>query len=135
VTPPRVTAFPAPRLASLLKRRGSFTAEAAGYAGVYASGRSALYWAFRALQLPTASTVWMPSFHCGLEVQAAIDAGLNVDFYRIGRDLAVDVDDLAAKLRDRPGPVLAIHYFGFAQPEIESLVELCRRAGVTLIED
>ena len=77
----------------------------------------------------------MPSFHCGVEVQAAIDAGLEVGFYRIQPDLTMDLQDLAAKLDAKPGPVLAIHYFGFGQPGIESLAELCRRAGVALIED
>ncbi len=77
----------------------------------------------------------MPSFHCGVEVQAAIDAGLEVGFYRIGSDLRMDLQDLATKLRSKPGPVLAIHYFGFGQPEIEALAEICNGAGVTLIED
>jgi perosamine synthetase len=38
-------------------------------------------------------------------------------------------------LSGQPGPVLVIHYFGFAESSIESLAELCRKAGVTLIED
>src|SRR5205823_6634957 len=49
--------------------------------------------------------------------------------------LTLDLQDLSAKLRARPGPVLAIHYFGFGQPDIEPLAGLCRRAGVALIED
>jgi dTDP-4-amino-4,6-dideoxygalactose transaminase len=77
----------------------------------------------------------MPAFHCGVEVQAAIDAGLNVGFYRIQSDLTLDFEDLAHKLSGQPGPVLVIHYFGLGQSSIESLAELCRTAGVTLIED
>ena len=92
---------------------------------------------FRAslLTLPAGSIVWMPSFHCGVEVEAAIRAGFNVDFYRIAPDLSCDLDYLDRKLQERPGPVLVIHYFGFPQPAIAELAALCERRGVLLIED
>ena len=77
----------------------------------------------------------MPSLHCGVEVQAAIDAGLRVGFYRLVDELRVDEEDLERKLRARPGVVFVIHYFGFGQPYIERIAELCQRAGSILIED
>jgi dTDP-4-amino-4,6-dideoxygalactose transaminase len=77
----------------------------------------------------------MPEYHCGVEVQAAIDAGLNVRYYRVSRDLSVDEEDLERRLRACPGPVLLIHYFGFAQPGVKRIAQLCQELGVTLIED
>jgi perosamine synthetase len=114
---------------------GPFDAHLRGRSSLLASGRSAIYWALKGLRLNPATTVWMPAFHCGLEVQAAVDAGLNVGFYRISRDMAVDERDLEHKLGASPGPVLVIHYFGFAQPGISRIASLCAEHGVVLIED
>jgi len=77
--------------------------------------RDALYDVFRLLAREH-RIVWMPSFHCGMEVRAAVDAGLTPRYYRLRGDLSIDEDDLAMRLRESPGPVLLIHYFGFAQP-------------------
>jgi dTDP-4-amino-4,6-dideoxygalactose transaminase len=107
----------------------------AGYTGLYSSGRAAIYSALRSLHLSRDTPVWMPAYHCGVEVQAAIDAGFDVGFYRIRSDLRIDLDDLERRLRARPGPVLVIHYFGFAQPDIAELAAMCRRQGVMCIED
>jgi dTDP-4-amino-4,6-dideoxygalactose transaminase len=98
-------------------------------------GRDALYALFRALGYPSGTPVWAPSFHCGVEVRAAADAGFAPHFYRVREDLTVDEDDLARALREAPGPSLIIHYFGFAQPATARVAALCRRAGVPLIED
>jgi perosamine synthetase len=94
-----------------------------------------VYWAFRSLALPPGSLVWMPSFHCGVEVQAAIDAGLRVDFFPVRADLTVDPNELEARVRTRPGCVLLIHYFGQGQPGTAEIAETCERLGVALIED
>jgi len=67
--------------------------------------------------------------------QAAIDAGLNVEFYRLTNELSIDEEDLEKNLLDRPGVVFAIHYFGFAQPAIERIAALWRQHGCVLIED
>lgn len=77
------------------------------------------------------NVIWFPSFHCGMEVRAACDAGFEPRFYRIHDDLTVDEDDLARGVRDEPGPVLIIHYFGFPQPGIARIASL----GVPLVED
>jgi dTDP-4-amino-4,6-dideoxygalactose transaminase len=77
----------------------------------------------------------MPSWHCGVEVQAAIEAGLEVGFYRVMPDHHIDLEDLERKLADRPGPVLLVHYFGFGHPDLGPVSALCRRAGCVWIED
>ncbi|MEA2720298.1 MAG: perosamine synthetase [Candidatus Eremiobacteraeota bacterium] len=102
---------------------------------LYRYSRYALHAFFTALGAPRGTPVWMPSFHCGMEVRNAADAGFTPRFYHIGDDLAVDEHDLARGLRDAPGPVLLIHYFGFAQPGVERIAALCAAAGAPLVED
>ena len=101
----------------------------------YHFSRDALHALFRAFGCPHGTPVWMPSFHCGMEVRAAADAGLSPRFYRVRADLAIDEEDLARGLRNAPGPVLLIHYFGFPQPGARRLAALCRERGVPLVED
>jgi dTDP-4-amino-4,6-dideoxygalactose transaminase len=105
------------------------------YDKLYAFGRDAIFWGLRTLDPQPGDCIWVPSFHCGVEVQAALDAGFDVDFYRVRLDLSVDEDDLNQKLSARPGPVMVIHYFGFPQPGLNRLAELCQHLGVALVED
>lgn len=102
---------------------------------LYHFSRDALHALFSSLGYPSNTAAWMPSYHCGMEVRAAADAGFSPHFYRVNKDLSVDIDDLAAGLRQRPGPVLLIHYFGFPQPNTLSIASLCREFSVPLIED
>jgi dTDP-4-amino-4,6-dideoxygalactose transaminase len=102
---------------------------------LYHFSRDAIHSLFGALGYPSQTPVWMPSYHCGMEVRAAADVGFSPRFYNVKKDLGVDVDDLANGLQDEPGPVLLIHYFGFPQRSTLSLVSLCRQRGVPLVED
>jgi perosamine synthetase len=97
--------------------------------------RDALHLLFSLLGCPGGTPVWMPSFHCGMEVRAAADAGFSPRFYKVKEDLTADEKNLAAGLRDAPGPVLLIHYFGFPQPDISRIAALCSQLAVPLIED
>jgi len=130
-----VTAWPAPSFGMLLKGPGPFAAQLDAFTGLHDSGTAAIYWACRGLRPDPGTWIWMPALHCGVEVQAALDAGLNVGFYRLVDELAVDEADLEGKLRDRPGIVFVIHYFGIAQPAIERIADECQRRGSVLIED
>jgi dTDP-4-amino-4,6-dideoxygalactose transaminase len=102
---------------------------------LYHFSRDAIHSLFGALSYPIQTPVWMPSYHCGMEVRAAADAGFSPRFYNVKKDLSVDTDDLANGLRDEPGPVLLIHYFGFPQPSTLPVVSICRQRGVPLVED
>ncbi|MGA8808720.1 MAG: DegT/DnrJ/EryC1/StrS family aminotransferase, partial [Thermoanaerobaculia bacterium] len=97
--------------------------------------RDALYLVFAALRAAPGTPVWCPSFHCGMEVRAAAEAGFTPRFYRLRHDLTIDEAHLARCLAEEAGPVLLIHYFGFAQPGTERIAALCRANGVPLIED
>lgn len=99
-------------------------------------GTEALYWAFRRLEAAGAEPmVWIPGYHCGLEVQAALDAGWKVGFLDVGPDLTIRADDVRAALNDGDATVLVIHYFGFVQPEIAAIRREVDQAGCVLLED
>ncbi len=62
--------------------------------------------------------------------------GIDCAFYRVGPDLEVDLDDLEARLRERPAAaVLLIHYFGAPEPSLLDVAHLARAHGAALIED
>jgi dTDP-4-amino-4,6-dideoxygalactose transaminase len=130
-----VTASPTPSFGNILKESGPFSAHLETFMGLHDLGRSAIYWACRGLRSDPGTQIWMPALHCGVDAQAAIDAGLKVGFYRLSDDLAIDEADLERRLRNRPGIVFVIHYFGFAQPAIERVTEECERRDCVLIED
>lgn len=122
-------------LSAAFARSEFFSHSLGRFTALHSSGRAALYWAFRGLRLPAGSAVYLPSFHCGVEVQAALDAELSVEFYRIKAELTVDREDLRLKLDRRPGTVVLIHYFGFGQPEIAAITRDCADRGSVAIED
>ena len=131
----RISTFAQPQAFDWVARRGLFGATLAGYTSLHSLGRAAIYWAIRGLQLSPETIVKMPAYHCGVEVQAVLDAGLRVEFYRIGPDLTIDLDDLERRLVVRPGPVFFIHYFGFGQPDVVAVEEMCRQFGLPWVED
>ncbi|MBI5742128.1 MAG: DegT/DnrJ/EryC1/StrS aminotransferase family protein [Nitrospirae bacterium] len=101
---------------------------------LYASGRAALYYAMKATCLPQNSRVLVPSFHCGVEVEAVMRAGYQVDFYNIRKDLGVDFNDLDRRVINQTRALVVIHYFGFPQ-NMGKVLEFCRDKKLLLIED
>jgi dTDP-4-amino-4,6-dideoxygalactose transaminase len=97
-------------------------------------GSVALWQALKALRLKAGQSVLFPSYHCGIELDVLRKAGLDVAFYRIGRDLRADPDELRRAARPGAAAVFVIHYFGFAQP-LDEVHRLCRERGWALIED
>jgi perosamine synthetase len=45
--------------------------------------------------------VLVPSYHHGVEIEALLDAGAQVKFYRIGRKFDVDLEDVEKKISSR----------------------------------
>jgi perosamine synthetase len=101
---------------------------------MYASGRSAIHHAVKSLNLPPESVFLLPAFHCGVEVEAIIRAGCQVDFYQVKRDLSIDFQNLAGMFNAQTAGVLIIHYFGFPQ-ELSAVKKLCAQNGSVLLED
>lgn len=132
--------YPAPRIGTLLARRAAAEPLAQHFQGLFFSCTEAVYWACRGVlpQLKAAghpARIYVPAYHCGVEVEAALRAGYEVRFVRTGLDCALDEEHLATLLAEAPGAVLPIHYYGWAQPGTARIAELCREYNVPLIAD
>ncbi len=79
--------------------------------------------------------VLMPAYHHGVEVEAVRAAGARVRFYRVDRDLRIDLDDLRTRAQ-APGvrAIYVTHFVGFAQPIAEARA-IADALGVKLFED
>ncbi|MDD2499231.1 MAG: DegT/DnrJ/EryC1/StrS family aminotransferase [Geobacter sp.] len=101
---------------------------------LYASGRAGLFHSIKSLAFPPESVILVPAYHCGVEVEAVLRAGCKVDFYRIQKDLSIDLDSIRKKITPHTKGILAVHYFGFPQ-ELCNLKQICQRRDLVLIED
>ena len=98
------------------------------------SGRVALYHGVRGLNLPRDSTVLVPAYHEGVEVDALLAAGCRVRHYRVDHGLQIDLEDVERKLDSSVAALYVIHYFGLPQP-LPALRAFCDARGIRLIED
>ncbi len=101
---------------------------------LYASGRAALFYGISALPLTKGKKVLMPSYHCGVEVEAVIRAGFIVDFYPVKDNLEIDYCWLCQNISRDHVALVIVHYYGFSQP-IGAVVKLCHDYNLLLIED
>jgi dTDP-4-amino-4,6-dideoxygalactose transaminase len=97
--------------------------------------RHAIWHGLKALDLPPGKTVLVPSYTCGVELDAILKAGVEVKFYRVDRSARLDLDHLRQLVDGRTGAVFVTHYFGFPQPDLPALVALCTEQRLWLIED
>jgi dTDP-4-amino-4,6-dideoxygalactose transaminase len=64
------------------------------------------------------------------------DLALPAEFYRLNRDLTVDVEDLARRVDGRRHlAVVLIHYYGRTEPQATAVRDLAAARGVPLVED
>lgn len=98
--------------------------------------RNAIYHLFNALNaMMPGLTVLVPDYNSGNEVLALRAAGASLQFYRIGRDMQPDLNDIERLCRAHSPEVLyVIHYLGWPQP-IAAMKQLCRDRSMLLVED
>ncbi len=97
---------------------------------------NAIYYLFLALVARRRRlTVLVPDYNSGNEVLAMRAAGASVVYCPIGLDMRMSPDDVE-RLCDvhRPDVLYVIHYAGWPQP-ISTLVDLCKRREILLVED
>jgi dTDP-4-amino-4,6-dideoxygalactose transaminase len=64
------------------------------------------------------------------------EVGVKFRFYRLMRDLAIDLDDLRVRITaGRPRLLLVIHYFGYPDPGLAEAVAYARASGMLVLED
>lgn len=103
-------------------------------ADLFYFGRGALWHAIQSLHLSASDTVLVPSYHCGVEIEAVSMAGVQLRYYDVREDFSIDLSDLLNKIDAGVRAVLLIHYFGFPQP-VEAVKAVCTAHNIFLIED
>lgn len=98
------------------------------------SGRVALYHGLPSLNLPANSTILVPCYHQGVEIETLLVAGYRVRHYRVDTRLSVDLKDAEQRLDRTVSAPYVIHYFGFPQP-LELIRRFCEAYRLRLIED
>lgn len=98
------------------------------------SGRVALYHGLPALNLPPGSTILVPAYHQGVEIETLLVAGYKLRYYRLDGQLGIDFGDLETRVDKSVAALHVIHYFGFAQP-LEPIAQFCAAHRLKLIED
>ena len=111
-----------------------FPFNADGRDGWAFSGRVALYHGIQGLGLPHGSTILVPNYHEGVELDALLAAGCRVRHYRVDFDLRVDLEDVERRLDPSVAALYVTHYFGLPQ-RLSRLRAFCDSHGIRLIED
>lgn len=108
----------------------------AGPSRSFYRARNAIYHLFAGLQsLVPKLKVLVPDYNSGNEVLALEAAGAELHFYRIGRNMQADLEDLERQCRiHEPDVLYVIHYLGWPQP-LDVLKQLCRKRSMLLVED
>jgi perosamine synthetase len=78
--------------------------------------------------------ILMPSYHHGVEVETLMDAGARLKFYRVGRRMDVDLDDVERKIGPQTAALHLTHFVGFCGPARE-MKAIADKHGLLLIED
>lgn len=98
------------------------------------SGRAAIYQALLQLQLPKASAVLVPTYHCPTIVAPVVLAQLEPVYYGIRSDGLPNLASIDVAHAKAARAMVVPHYFGLGQ----SLAEVrawCDQHGIALIED
>lgn len=100
----------------------------------YPYARNALYEAARLMGISSSDAVLFPDFLCNTAVKPFLKFTEKTRFYKIGKDLSIDFEDLEKKLENDVKVVVMIHYFGFPAG-IERISDICRERNIYLVED
>lgn len=76
----------------------------------------------------------MPAYHHGSEIEALLQAGLRIRYYKLDRNLAPDPAELKQLLSSRVRALYLIHYLGFPQ-DLTRWRQWCNAHQLLLIED
>ena len=130
-----VPAFPTIGPEMLLRRRRPETHHPFSLPGIhyFFFARNAIWHTVKMLGLDRGE-VLVPSYHHGVEVEALIDAGAQVKFYRIGEKLEVDFLDVEMKIGPRTTALYLTHFAGFPGP-VREMKKLAEKHALPLIED
>ncbi|UCV17308.1 DegT/DnrJ/EryC1/StrS family aminotransferase [Ferribacterium limneticum] len=98
------------------------------------SGRASIFQALRALNISSASSVLVPTYHCPTMVAPIVALGALPIFCPIDSSGHIPVDSILKLARADTKAIIAPHFFGLPQP-MGKLRQWCDENGVALIED
>jgi dTDP-4-amino-4,6-dideoxygalactose transaminase len=93
-----------------------------------------LYSGLQQIQLRSRSTILVPSYFQGTEIDTLLTAGYRLRYYEIDPNFEVDLTDVARKIDSDVSALYIIHYFGLPQ-HLSSITAFCHSKGIKLIED
>src|SRR5262245_29541413 len=98
------------------------------------NGRVALHQGLQTLNLPPGSTILVPNYHQGVEIDTLLSAGYSLRYYRVNEHLEIDLRDVERRLDGQVSALYVTHYFGFPQRMSEARA-FCDAHRLKLIED
>ena len=102
------------------------------------NGRTATVYALQnGCRLTKDDVILVPDYLCVSVLNALEVSGAQFRFYRIRKDLTVDLEDLCAKMDESIRIIYIIHYFGVPQPAevCETIRALKKQYGAVIMED
>lgn len=100
----------------------------------YYLARNAIWHGVDSLGLKPGDEVLMPAYCHGIEVEALLNKGLKLTYYRIDEGLEIDFHHMESLLSQSTRVLYVIHYLGFPQP-IDKLKSFAGQHGLILFED
>jgi len=104
---------------------------------LFNSGRSAIEYTFRHMKSKEVGKVLLPSFTCTSIVDAVKRAGWQIDYYRITKELRIDIGSVKDLLgKGFVDAIYVIQYFGgYQEPDTYAFLKELQFDGVVLVED
>lgn len=81
--------------------------------------------------------ILIPDYLC-LSIISALEAGsVDYEFYRVNRDLSIDVEDVKEKLTEEIGMIYVTHYFTVPQPKevVDAISKMAKEKDILIMED
>ena len=108
----------------------------------FLNARTAMKAYLQALDLASDDEIIMPSYVGWSKNEGSgvydpiVEIGISCCFYKINRNLTIDLDSLKATFKSEHARVLLlIHYFGFPDPHLKEIAQLAHTRGLVIIED
>lgn len=101
---------------------------------LYSRARHAIWNACRTLGLGAKDIILVPAYHHGSEIEAMLQAGVNVRYYSMTELLEPDCESLERLLSPEVRVLYLIHYLGFPQDALRWR-QWCDERGLLLFED
>ncbi len=102
------------------------------------NGRTASSYIFlNALHLTEEDVILLPDYLCVSVINSLEVCKAQFRFYRVKKDLTVDMEDLRSKVDDKVKVLYVIHYFGVPQPKaaVDEMLRISEENHLVIVED